>query len=657
MELLATHVGADFDALASVLVARRLHPEAKVFFPGSREASVRRLLAAGFVDFAELRQKQIDPAAIERLILCDVRQRDRIGVLGEWLADRPEIEVWAYDHHAEGDLEIRGGRVDPAVGSTATLLAEELSARGLAPTPIEATLLLLGIYEDTGALTYATTSARDLDAAAGLLRGGGDLAVVRRFASAALDPERLDILHRIARSLEVHRIHGHRVGIAEVDLEAYVEELAPLVSRTLDIFGLPLLFVLFGMAERVQAIARGDVPGVDLGRILSALGGGGHATAASARLSGTLVEGRERLLAALPDLLPPAARARDLMVEARVALEPRTTVLEAKERLQVGGVNAAPVLDAEGRALGAVTRQLLDAALQHRLGERPVESVMTRDLAWVAPGAPAEELGRRMLERQPRFVLVGDPEDGRPLGLVTRMQLLRFFGARLDLAGDPESAALARGAGSPRGGRREMGEILAERAGAASRARIERIAAVSRDSGVPVYLVGGFVRDLLLDRSDLAPRDLDLVVEGDGPGFARALARDLGASVRVHEAFLTARILPDDRGEGGEGGEIDIATARSEFYRAPAALPEVASSLLRQDLYRRDFTINTLAIRLGPAGRPELFDPFGGRRYLEERTLRVLHSLSFLDDPTRALRAIRLELRLGFHLAPESERL
>ena len=655
MELLSTHVGADFDALASVLVARRLHPNAEIFFPGSREASVRKLLATGFVEFAELRQRQIDPAKIERVVLCDVRQSDRIGKLKEWLAAWPEIEVWAYDHHREGDLEISGGRVDPAVGSTSTILSELLAERGIVPTPTEATLLLLGIYEDTGALTYATTHARDLDAAACLLREGGDLSLVRRFASAALDPERLDLLHRIARALEVHRIHGHRVGVAEIDLDVYVEELAPLVSKSLDLFGLPMLFVLFAFEERVLLVGRGDAPGVDLGRILGGLGGGGHATAASVRLAGTLVEARETLLAELERSLPPAARARDLMVPASVALDRKATLEQAKERLRIGGVNAAPVLDEDGRAIGAITRQLLDAALQHGLGERPVETAMTAELAWVAADEPADEAGRRMLALQPRFVLVGDREDGRPLGLVTRMQLLHYLGARLDLeTGGSPGALRTSGAreGNPehhRAARREAAELLS-RAEPAMRETIERIAAVARAENVPVYLVGGFVRDLILRRLN---RDLDLVVEGDGPAFARSLGRALDAPVRVHEAFLTAVVQAAE-------GEIDVATARSEFYRAPAALPEVASSALRQDLYRRDFTVNTLAIRLGapPEGASaELIDPFGGRCDLEQGVLRALHSLSFLDDPTRALRAVRLERRLGLRLAIETERL
>ena len=171
---------------------------------------------------------------------------------------------------------------------------------------------------------------------------------------------------------------------------------------------------------------------------------------------------------------------------------------------------------------------------------------------------------------------------------------------------------------------------------------------VAAREGAAVFAVGGFVRDLLLERPN---EDLDLVVEGDGLGFARALASALGGRVREHEAFLTAVVVDP------EGFAIDVATARSEFYRAPAALPEVQSSVLRQDLYRRDFTINSLAIRLGPEGTPELLDFFGGQRDLTEGRLRVLHSLSFIDDPTRVLRAVRLEQRLGFRLAAESIRL
>lgn len=176
-------------------------------------------------------------------------------------------------------------------------------------------------------------------------------------------------------------------------------------------------------------------------------------------------------------------------------------------------------------------------------------------------------------------------------------------------------------------------------------ARIETIASVAWDFQDPVYLVGGFVRDLLLERES---RDLDLVVEGDGIAFAEALALRLDGRVRVHGAFLTA-VVTD-----GEGFVIDIVTARSERYRTPAALPEVQASSLRDDLFRRDFTVNTLAIRVGPEPKAELIDYFAGRRDLAKKSLQVLHGQSFIDDPTRILRGVRLEVRLGFRMSPET---
>ena len=156
---------------------------------------------------------------------------------------------------------------------------------------------------------------------------------------------------------------------------------------------------------------------------------------------------------------------------------------------------------------------------------------------------------------------------------------------------------------------------------------------------VRVYAVGGFVRDLLLGIPNL---DLDLVVEGDGIRFAKALAQRYRARVTTHDRFSTATVTLAD------GQTFDVATARTESYASPAALPTVQRSSLREDLRRRDFTINTLAIRLNADHFGELVDLHGGLRDLQNKTIRVLHGLSFIDDPTRVFRAIRLEQRLGF---------
>jgi tRNA nucleotidyltransferase/poly(A) polymerase/nanoRNase/pAp phosphatase (c-di-AMP/oligoRNAs hydrolase) len=177
---------------------------------------------------------------------------------------------------------------------------------------------------------------------------------------------------------------------------------------------------------------------------------------------------------------------------------------------------------------------------------------------------------------------------------------------------------------------------------------LKEMGKLADDEQINLFVVGGFVRDLMLGIENL---DLDLVVEGDGISFAKKMAGVLKADLTIHEPFKTAvLILPDQL-------RIDLATARSEFYARPAALPEVASTTLKQDLTRRDFSINAMALKLNPNDFGRLIDFFGGQRDLQHGIIRVLHSSSFMDDPTRIFRAIRYEQRYGFHIESHTEKL
>jgi tRNA nucleotidyltransferase (CCA-adding enzyme) len=162
----------------------------------------------------------------------------------------------------------------------------------------------------------------------------------------------------------------------------------------------------------------------------------------------------------------------------------------------------------------------------------------------------------------------------------------------------------------------------------------------------PTYLVGGAVRDLLRGARAV---DLDLAVEGDARSAARALAERLGGSAREHERFGTATVLAPNL-------SFDLATTRTETYAEPGALPSVEAASLADDLRRRDFTVNAMAVALGGDDLGHLYDPHGGRRDLEAGLVRVLHSGSFFDDPTRLLRAVRYETRLGFRMDEDTER-
>jgi tRNA nucleotidyltransferase (CCA-adding enzyme) len=166
--------------------------------------------------------------------------------------------------------------------------------------------------------------------------------------------------------------------------------------------------------------------------------------------------------------------------------------------------------------------------------------------------------------------------------------------------------------------------------------------------GYSVYAVGGFVRDLLMRVENF---DVDIVVEGDGIRFAEEFEKKSPCRIRTHKKFGTAIILFPD------GLKVDVATARLEVYDSPAALPTVERGSIKMDLYRRDFTINTLAIQLNPKSFGELIDFFGGLRDMKEKVIRVLHNLSFVEDPTRIFRGIRFEQRLGFQIGKHTQHL
>jgi tRNA nucleotidyltransferase (CCA-adding enzyme) len=180
---------------------------------------------------------------------------------------------------------------------------------------------------------------------------------------------------------------------------------------------------------------------------------------------------------------------------------------------------------------------------------------------------------------------------------------------------------------------------------------VEILEAAGREAqrlGFKAFLVGGLIRDLYLGKDNM---DVDLVIEGDGIEFARIFAQRYRAELRFYERFGTATLTFP------AGFKIDVATARVETYDRPAALPRVRPGRIEDDLYRRDFTINAMAIALSPITFGAIMDPFGGRADLKEKKIRVLHDRSFIDDPTRIFRALRFEGRLGFRMDESTQKL
>jgi tRNA nucleotidyltransferase (CCA-adding enzyme) len=284
MEVISTHIHADFDALASMVAAAKLYPKARLLFPGSQERNVREFLQETKFPLQVERLKGFPLDTITRLVLVDVKRGTRIGALKELLS-RPELEVHVYDHHPAHPKDITGRlEVVREVGATTTILVGLLRDQEAAITPQEATLFALGIYEETGFLTFTNTTETDLHAAAYCLSRGANLPLVSDFIRRELTAQQVGLLNELIRSAETHTVNGARVVVSTASLDRYVGDLAMLTHKLRDMENINVLFTLVRMDNRVHLVARSRLDVVDVGRIVEAFGGGGHATAASATI-------------------------------------------------------------------------------------------------------------------------------------------------------------------------------------------------------------------------------------------------------------------------------------------------------------------------------------------------------------------------------------
>jgi tRNA nucleotidyltransferase (CCA-adding enzyme) len=643
MDVITTHIDAEFDSFASMVAAKKLYPHARLVFPGSQEKNLRDFLRASPHRFGVQRVKSIDLDRIERLIIVDTRRSDRIGAFAGIL-ERKGLKVHIFDHHPATPRDIPGDfEAIDEVGATVTVMVERLRTRKLVISPEEATLFALGLYEDTGSLTFASTTPRDLRAAAFLLEQGANLNVVADRIAQELNPEQILVLNDLIRSMERLAVRGVEVAVATARTDHYVGDLSVITHRMKDMHSLNVLFVVARMGDRIHLVARSRIEAVDVGAIAYQFGGGGHPTAASATIrSRRLAETVRRLKKALRSTVSPPLRARDMMTAPLRTLDEGMPLIEARRLQMRAGLHILPVV--AGKTFrGLITRPVTEKAIRHGFGSAPVSDYMESDVQTVTPSAVFSTVEEVIVQQGQRFLPV--LEGRKIIGAITRTDYLRAL-KRESARRPPFGYERKLPKRSVR--RRDMSELILDRLPGEIRRLLEVIGKEGDRSGVNVYLVGGVVRDLLLHARNL---DLDVMVEGDGMAFARRLGKILGGRVNSYRRFETAVVvLPS-------GLKLDVATARAEYYESPGALPKVEHGTIKMDLYRRDFTINSLALQLNPKRFGTLHDFFGGQKDLQDGRIRVLHNLSFVEDPTRVFRAIRFEMRLNFRLGEVTRRL
>lgn len=637
VEVITTHLNADFDALASMIAAKKLYPRAILVFPGSQEKNLRNffLYSTSYL-FNFARIKQIDFESVRRLILVDTRQKNRIGKFAE-LVNRKGVEVHVYDHHPDSEDDVRGDfEVIRHSGSTTAILTEIIRERSIPITPDEATIMSLGIHEDTGSFTFSSTRSEDLIAAAWLIEKGANLNLIGDMLTRELKSEQVWLLNDLTQSAVTHTINGVDVVIAKAIREEYIGDFAVLVHKFMEMENLSVIFALAQMEDKIYLVARSRREDVNVADIALAFGGGGHPYAASATIrKKTLIQVEKTLQNLLRSRIIPQKRAKDMMSSPVIRIRPSQSIKEAANIMTKYNINVLLSIDEQENLTGYITRQIVEKAVYFGLGEIPVKEYTSIEYSTVGPDASLKDVQELIIENKIRILPVVD--DHRVVGVITRTDLLNI------LVGGPVIPDFLYESKHASHFRRHknMTAVLKERLPRKVSKILADLGTAADGLGYNAFLVGGFVRDLLLVRENF---DVDVVIEGDGIRFAQEFARIYGIKVRSHQKFGTAVLIFPD------GFKIDVATARIEYYDSPAALPNVEESSLKMDLYRRDFTINTLAIKLNKRDFGGLIDYFGGVKDTKEKVIRVLHNLSFVEDPTRVLRAIRFEQRFGFKI-------
>src|SRR5208283_2126572 len=533
---------------------------------------------------------------VRRLIIVDTKHPDRIGAFKELLS-RPGVEVHVYDHHPPGKEDIRGKvEVIDTTGAVSTVLTEIIQARKIPLSTLEATILCLGIYQETGSLMFASTTPRDLVAAAYLIRQGANLNIVSDFLKEEITREEFSLLNELVKSLDEVVVQGIRIKIGKGTMEGF-GDVAHLAHQIMNMEEADAVILLIGMADKILMVARSRAPELDAASIMAEFGGGGHPTAASATIKDVPFEiVEEKLAGGLRKHIRPARMVRDVMTTPVIVVQWNSSIKAAELVMTRYGVNALPVVK-DGGYLGIITRGVVEKALFHRLGGNRCADFATSDALTTVPDTPIAEVEKDMIEHNQRFVTV--LSEGRIAGAVTRTDIIRalyeaFLRKSKVSPREPGTSEAYSGFG------RSIARMLREKLPVHTYESLVMAGEVGEELGFGVYLVGGCVRDML---RGVENPDIDIVAEGDGIALARALAKKTGAKIRVHHKFGTAQvILPMLR--------LDVATARTEYYESPAALPKVETSSIKKDLYRRDFTINTLAVKLNKKNFGLLLDFF-----------------------------------------------
>lgn len=642
-KIIVTHKNTDFDALASVMAAKLLHPE---FTPILGHIHTKRVeefirIHKDFLNFTS--PKRVDWDKVKEVIMVDFHELSR-GEGLENIKDKDLIKWSIYDHHPEQEMQVKPFFQDiQEIGSTSTILCKYLIEKNIIPNFLTSTIISLGIYSDTGRFTYPNTKPQDLEMASWLLKNGSDLNIVSEYTTLTLQENHLDLSNNLMANSEIINYGTLKVLLSYYVSENYVHDLSLISYKLSEYYSVDSIILIVKMQKWTYIIARSGSSNFNLLEILKDYHPKGHYQAAFTKLKDANIEDIViNLKHKLNSYNFSNIYAKDIMTSPVRTINKNMEINKANELLLRYGHNGFIVIDNNKDVVGILSRRDIDKALHHNMKNSLVKDFMSTNIVSIDENTEFNKIEDLMINKNiGRFPVL---KDGNLIGIVTRTDILKTLYSKeiksnIYSKSEPVSNINLR---------EKMKSYFTEE-------QFDFLNIASREAdklGYRIFLVGGGVRDLILNnKKDI---DIDIVVEinqnKDATEFAKYLSQLLNCKLVIHDKYGTAKLkLPFIT--------IDIATSRTEFYEFSASNPSVDFSTIKQDLYRRDFTINALAIYLNSNNFGQILDFFNGYDDIQNKNLKILHNFSFVEDPNRIFRLVRFSSKLSFNIDNETKQI
>jgi tRNA nucleotidyltransferase (CCA-adding enzyme) len=426
MQVVTTHKNTDFDGLASTIAASILYPKAIPVLPGQINPNVKAFLSIHKDILKTFSFDDVFLDDVKRLIVVDINSWKRLGRLRK-LKEKKDLEIHLWDHHTNvGDIESTWKCQEP-VGANITLMVRRLKQEKKVLTPIQATLFLAGLYEDTGNLTFPASTAEDAYAAAYLLERKADLNIISSFLRPAYGEKQKNILFEMLQSAKRDRLNGYSISINKLMLKDYVDNLAVVVHMYREILNVDVAFGIFRDKERDQCmiIGRSNVDGFDIGAIMRGMGGGGHPAAGSAVLKSVNPDAvKDMIWELIQGNQQASVQISDLMSFPVYTVSSKTSMKKAAFMLREKGCTGFPVVE-EGKLVGIISRRDFKRVKKESQLKGPVKAFMKTDVITIAPGKSPTEAARLMVKYDIGRLPVVENEN--IIGILTRSDTMLYF--------------------------------------------------------------------------------------------------------------------------------------------------------------------------------------------------------------------------------------